>query len=255
MLAVQSFSARARHKDLVAPLRALAAPRRAILLGVAWLALLVPLAGCGAADNGVASKSAVQILAAAKAAAQSASSVHIAGTTGLSGTTLSINASLAKDHGHARVSLARIEMEAIRTGETLYIKGNRAYNAQLESTIGVKVPAGVWLKRPASGRLDRIGAVTEIEREVPLILNQSGPITKGATVKINGQPAIEIKETAKLYTQTLYVATTGNPYPLQLVKHGRETGQTTFTGWNDPVSVSAPSNAVELSQLQHAKRH
>jgi hypothetical protein len=255
VISSRSFSARTRAKALPGLLRALLATPQAVLLGVLCLGLLGGLAGCGSSDNGVASKPAGEILTAARAAAQNASSVRITGTTSLSGTTLSINASLAKDHGHARLSLAGIEMEAIRTGETLYSKGNRAYNAQLESTMGIKVPAGVWLKWPVSSRSARIGAVTDIKRELHLILNASGTVTKGATVKINGQPAIELKQTATLYTQILYVATTGNPYPIQLVKHGRETGQTTFTAWNDPVSVSPPSNAIDISQLQHTKGH
>ena len=73
-----------------------------------------------------------------------------------------------------------------------------------------------------------------MNREVPLILSARGPLTKGATVKVKGQSAIELKEAAKLYTGALYVATTGQPYPLLLRKSGRETGQTTFTRLERP---------------------
>jgi hypothetical protein len=226
--------------------------RAALVLAI--LTLGGGLAGCGSSDNRVASKPASEILAAARAAAQSATSVRITSSSNVGKAKLTLDASLAKENARAQLSLLGIDVEAIRIGDTLYIKGNRAFDARLQSTLGVKVPSGVWLKGPASGVLGQVGAFTSMNREVPLILGARGPITKGATTRINGQPAIELKETAKLYTGTLYVATTGNPYPIQLRKTGRETGQTTFTAWNDPVTVSAPANAVEISQLKRKGR-
>jgi len=57
---------------------------------------------------------------------------------------------------------------------------------------------------------------------------------------------IALEQTAKLYSGALFIATTGKPYPVELVKHGKETGQTTSSGWNQPVSLSAPANAVAI---------
>jgi hypothetical protein len=51
----------------------------------------------------------------------------------------------------------------------------------------------------------------------------------------------------------IVVSLVGEPYPIKLTKTGRASGQITFSGWNDPVTVSAPSNAIEISQLQTAK--
>jgi len=51
---------------------------------------------------------------------------------------------------------------------------------------------------------------------------------------------------------SLFVASTGEPYPIEIVKRGSETGHITFTDWHQPVSLSAPSGAIDLSQLQHA---
>ena len=81
--------------------------------------------------------------------------------------------------------------------------------------------------------------------------NPTLSLTKGPITTINGQKAIELKTKGKLYTGAIYIAATGTPYPIEIVKHGRETGQTTFTGWNQPVTLSAPAGAVELSQLEH----
>jgi hypothetical protein len=225
---------------------------RAVLLGAIFALLVAQVsAGCGSSDNGVASKSAPQILAAARSAAQKASSVHVLASTKIThGGSLSLDASLSKDQAHAHSSFLGLSFEVIRKGNTLYLKGNPLFNARLEATMGIKVPSGVWLKG-SDGRLAQIGSFTDISKELPLILSGSGKVTKGQKTEINGQPAIILKETRKLYTGTLYVATTGEPYPLKLSKTGRETGQTTFTGWNDPVTVTAPANAVELSGLEH----
>jgi hypothetical protein len=250
-----SFIACVRARDLAALSRTVPAPPGRVVLGALCLALSVPsLAGCGSSDNGVAAKPAIQILAATRVAAQSASSVRITGRSSAGGATLTLSASLAKDRGHARISLFGIGVEAIRVGDTLYIKGNRVFDTRLERTLGVKVPVGAWLKGPASGPLGRFGSFTDMNRELAIILSGRGPITKGARVKLDGQPAIKLKETAKLYTGALYVATTGQPYPIKLLKSGRETGQTVFSGWNEPVTVSPPANAIDISQLQHAKK-
>ncbi len=177
--------------------------------------------------------------------------MHVAVKSSAGGAKLTLDASLAKDQAHAQLSLLGISVEAIRIGDTLYIKGNRAFDTRLESTTGAKVPPGVWLKGPADGVLGQVGTFTDMNREVPLILEARGPLTKGAAVKVNGQPAIEVKETAKLFAGTLYVATTGQPYPLLLRKAGRETGQTTFSDWNGSITVDPPADAIDISQLEH----
>jgi hypothetical protein len=225
---------------------------RSLALLVVVLALSV--AGCGSSDNGVSSKPAGQILQATKTAAQSASSVHVVASSKLThGGSLKLDASLAKDQAHTQVSVLGMTFEVIRDGHTLYVEGDPVFAARLEAVLGVKIPANKWLKGSTEGALAQTGAFTEIDKELPLILSGSGPISTGAKVKIDGQPAIILKETRKLYTGTLYVATTGQPYPIKLVKKGRETGQTTFTGWNNPVTVTPPANAVDVSQLQHGK--
>ena len=177
--------------------------------------------------------------------------MHVVSKAGVGRASLTLNASLAKDGSHAQVSFLGIGFEGIRIGNTIYVKGNPVFDAHLGSVLGVKIPPNTWLKGPATGTLAQAGAFTDINSELPLLLSGSGTVTKGATTKINGQSVIELKQAQKLYTGSLYIATTGQPYPIKLVKTGRETGQTTFTGWNDAVTVTAPANAVEISQLEH----
>ena len=48
----------------------------------------------------------------------------------------------------------------------------------------------------------------------------------------------------------LYVAATGKPYPVAIVgsKKG-QSGAVTFDDWNKSVSLSAPSDALDISQF------
>ncbi len=218
------------------------------------LALLVALSGCGSSDNGVAAKSAKEILQASKAAAIGASSVRVVGVSKVRGSSFTINAHLALGSARARISLLGLDYEVIRIGETVYLKGSQAFYARLGASLGktLHVPVGTWLKAPAgSGPLGQLAALTDLPKELSLMLSTSAYLTKGASTTIDGQKAIALKEKAKLYEGVLYVATTGKPYPIELVKSGgRERGRTRFSGWDRGVSLRAPSPAVEVGGLK-----
>ncbi len=76
------------------------------------------------------------------------------------------------------------------------------------------------------------------------MLSTSGNITKGASTTLAGQPVIELKTEGKLYKGRLYVKTTGEPYPVRLEKHGRETSLITFSAWNDTAPPVAPTKTT-----------
>jgi hypothetical protein len=212
----------------------------------------VALAGCGGSSgNGVASKSADEILAASKAAADGASSVHVSSKTSLGATSLTFNLDLTSAGGRVHLTLGPLTYELIRVGNTLYLKGNPVFNQSLRTTTGLRAPHGKWLETQVnSAQLAQLAAITDRTGELGLLLRPQGAIGKGITATVNGHKAIELKETGQLSSSALYVATTGKPYPVALVKSGRETGATTFSGWNEPVSLTAPPNAIASSRLK-----
>ncbi len=243
-----------------------------LLAVVAILVVIaVVLGGCGGSTDSLASKSATEILAASRTAAREASAVHVKSQIFY---TTAIKRSKAKGKpkietklvpismdelqltsggGHARVVFFGSEIEAIRVGKTLYVKGGPRFYRSLARRAGVHLAPGTWLKAPANGsQLIDFAALTEAGGELTLLLRDPTlSLTKGHTITIDGQEAIELKERGKLYTGAIYIATTGKPYPIEILKRGEETGHTTFTAWNQPVTLSAPSDAVELSQLEH----
>lgn len=224
---------------------------------LAPLALAGALAGCGgSASSDIASKPAAAILTAARSAAESASSVHVVSNASQDKGKLSAksNLELASNGGRAQLSFLGISSETIRIANTLYVKGSRSFYTRL-SRRGLHVPRGAWLKTTAnSPSLGQLAALTDATSELHLLIKNTGTLTKGTTTTINGQKAIELKEATKHFTSTIYIATTGSPYPIEIIKHGRETSQTTFSGWNQPTPLAAPANAVELANLEHEGR-
>jgi hypothetical protein len=50
---------------------------------------------------------------------------------------------------------------------------------------------------------------------------------------------------------SLYVATTGEPYPVEIAQgSGTSTGAVHFDDWNEPVDIVAPKNAVDIAKLK-----
>lgn len=212
------------------------------------LALTAVLAGCGGSDgNGVASKSPTEILSASMAAAQGASSVHVVGNSTVGRLSATSDLQLTSNGGRAQVSLLGLAFEIIRIGNVLYVKGNLAFDERLHAITGANVPQGAWLKALVTdGALAQLVGFTNLRSELRFLLTHATPPTKGATTTLGRRQAIALNETGRLYSGSLYVATTGKPYPIEIVKHGKETGHTTFTAWNQPVSLSAPSNVQTL---------
>lgn len=240
---------------MLRPIRRLT-PRLTVMLAASVLVALavVALAGCGGSSsgNGVSSKSASEILAASKAAAGSASSVHVAGSLSSGGTPITLDLDLVSGHGgRGQISEGGLSFELIVVDGTVYIKGSSAFYSHFGGSAAAQLFKGKWLRSPAKGsELASLASLTNFGRLLEQTLASSGVLVKGATSTVAGKPVIELRDTSK--NGSLYVATTGQPYPVEIVKRGSETGHVSFTRWNEPVSLSAPAGAIDLSQLQHA---
>ena len=231
------------------------AHRRAMVAAVTILLSSAMLAGCGGSSSDPAlSGSPAQILAASRTAATHASAVHIQTTASQGPLTLNTDLQLTDTGGRAKLKFERLSYEVIRIANTIYLKGTPGVYKHLIAGNHVLVPTGLWLKGPATtGSLARYAALTSLPVQLDRQLT-GGPFTKGTTTTINGQKAIELHDTGKLFSGSLYIAATGNPYPIQIIKQGRETGRTTFSGWNQPAALSAPPDAIALTTLEHRGR-
>jgi hypothetical protein len=234
----------------------LAAPRSSTLLVViVLLGLATAISSCGSSSssgNGVSSKTPAEILAASKTAADRASSVHVAGALSSGEMPITLNLELASGHGgRGQVSEGGLSFELIVVDDSVYIKGSPSFYSHFGGAAAARLFQGKWLRAPsADGELASLASLTDFSHLLDQTLASHGALVKGATSTVAGQPVIELHDTAK--SGSLYIATTGQPYPIRIVKRGTEAGSVSFTGWNQPVSLAAPAGAIDLSQLQQA---
>jgi hypothetical protein len=218
---------------------------------------LVVLAGCGgsSSSNTIASKSATEILTESKAAADSASSVHVSGSIKSGTAPVTIDLNLASGKGaRGEISENGASFKLILVGGTAYISGSPAFYRSLGGAAAAQLLDGKWLKASAtSGEFASFNSLANMRQLIDTTLAAHGVLTKGATSTVNGQQAIAITDTNK--TGTLYVATTGKPYPVAITKGGSENGKITFSNWNQPVTITAPPNSVDLSELKALAGH
>jgi hypothetical protein len=213
------------------------------------LVVVALLAGCGGSSgvksNGEASKTADQIVADAEAAALSASTVHVSGSAGSS---LVVNLHLvAGKGGEGRMTANGLTFDIIRIGSHAYFKGDATFWHKFGGGAAATLLKGRWLKAPAStGRLSSLTPLTDITKLFSAMFASHGTLAVGKETTIGGRPAIGIIDTSK--GGTLYVATTGKPYPVAVRKSG--SGSITFDEWDAPVALTAPSSAVDVSQLK-----
>jgi hypothetical protein len=74
-----------------------------------------------------------------------------------------------------------------------------------------------------------------------------GKLTKAGTAKVLGHKTYVISSSKG---GAMYVAATGKPYPLEFKNGGgSSSGSVTFTNWNKPFAVPAPSGAIDLDKL------
>ncbi|MGP0101802.1 MAG: hypothetical protein ACLPUT_09320 [Solirubrobacteraceae bacterium] len=228
---------------------------RALPLALA-LALAATLAGCGGSSpsgNGVASRTPAQIVAAAKAAAAGAATVHVAGSIVGEGQPISLNMELvAGKGGRGRIALAGLAIQLIDVDRSLYINGSASFYSRFAGPAAARRLQGKWLKGPAErGPLRSLASLTDLGELIDSTLAGHGTLTRGAATTIGGRAAVGVTDPAR--GGTLYVATTGAPYPLEIVKAGADGGRIVFDRWNKPVTLAAPANPINIKQLQSGR--
>lgn len=219
----------------------------AVVAGIALSASV--LAGCGgSSSSGVASKSPSEIVSSAKTAILHASSVHVSGSIVTSGTPLDLDLTLVSGKGGlGQMSEGGLSFRIVNVGNTVYIQGSRGFWEHYGGATAARLLDGKWLKAPASGQFASIAALTNMQKLLGSILASHGGLTKGPTTTVNGHQVVAVSDKSK--GGTLYVATSGPPYPIEITRTGGGGGQIVFDRFNQPVTLTPPTNAVSLSQL------
>jgi hypothetical protein len=227
-------------------------------LGLAFVAVAVAvalLAGCGSSSpssNGIAAKTPTAIVAAARAAAARASSAHLSGTIVSEGSPISLDLELlAGKGGRGQISQSGLSFQLIQIEGTLFLDGSPAFYRHIGGSAAAQLFQGKWLKAPATtGNFASIASLTNLGQLMSSALASKGKLTRAGVATVNGQRAVGVKDAAA--GGTLYIATTGKPYPIEVVKDGGRGGKVVFDRWDKPVTLVAPADAIDITKLQSA---
>jgi hypothetical protein len=219
--------------------------------------LALALAACGGgssssssgSSNGIASKSAGEIVSAAASAVAGVSSVHVSGKVLTGGQNVTLDLNLVNGKG-GKGSMAQngLGFQIVAVGPEIYINGSSAFWKTFGGSAAAQLLSGKWLKAPAKGQLSSLAMLTNVQKLFNQLLSNHGNLAKGKTTTVQGQEVVAINDTTN--GGTLYVATTGRAYPIEIVKSGSQGGRLVFDRFNQPVSLAPPANPIDISQLR-----
>jgi hypothetical protein len=213
---------------------------------VATTAVLTIASGCGG-SGGEASRSAAQIADDASRAAAAATSVHIAGTASAQGQQVPVDVRLSTAGAVGTGSFGGTTVQIVRIGDNIYVRGAQQVLGSFLGAAAARKIDDHWVQIPAAmPQLQQFAALTDLKQLPTQLFKPAGTVTKAGTRTVNGTKAIALKGYGSDGSATLVVATSGTPYPLQLISSG---GTLTFSEWNAPVSVQKPSDVVPLTSL------
>jgi hypothetical protein len=218
-----------------------------LLTCLASAAVLAVLAGCGGSSSGggIASESPQKILKDSVAAANGLKSVHAAGTINSGGQHITIDIQLVGGvGGQGQITLGGLAFKLVGLNHYAYMQAPPAvWQKAGAPAAAAQQLQGKWLRTPATGQFAPIASLTNIHTLFNQLLSQHGKtLKKGDESTVAGRKVVAVTGGQG----TLYVATTGKPYPVELFKSGSDGGRIDFDRFNQAVSLSAPKNTIDL---------
>lgn len=215
---------------------------------LAGCAVLATLAGCGGSSSsasGIASESPQKIVNDSLAAANGLKSVHAAGTINSGGQRIALDIQLVGGvGGRGQITLGGLSFKLVGINNYAYMQAPPAvWQKAGAPASAAQQLQGKWLRTPATGQFASITSLTSIHTLFGQLLTQHGKsLKKGATSTVAGRKVVAVTGGQG----TLYVAASGKPYPVELVKAGSEGGKLDFDHFNQKVDLAAPKNTVNL---------
>jgi hypothetical protein len=212
-------------------------------------------------DNGVAALAPTEILAKAQAALPKVSSVHVTGQGQEEGQQFQLDLKI-KNHEGATGSLTipaggpsgsgSFKIDLIVLGQTAYIKGDKTFWTAIgggDATIANKV-GGKWVKTTTqNNKVKDLLTLADLNELSSSLLKPEGTVTKGEQKKINGKKAIGLVDGSK-DGGVLYIATEGDPVPVQIAEGGKGSGRVDFQDYGAPVELAAPPAGETVAEDQ-----
>ncbi len=218
--------------------------------GGVFVLLAATLGGCGSSSspNGLAAETPGHVVAAARSAADGAATVHVAGTLTGAGAPISIDLELVRGKGgRGRIALGALSIELVRIESAVYVRGNAAFYRRVAGPRAARLLEGKWLKGFEGGALSDLASLTDLDTLIDTALREHGTLAIGAAKTLDGQKVLSVNDASR--GGTVYVAATGAPYPIELLRAGGSGGRLLFDRWNQPISLEAPADALSVKQL------
>jgi hypothetical protein len=176
--------------------------------------------------------------------------VHVVGAIKSGAQSVGLNLSLVQGKGASgTMSENSASFKLISVGGSYYIQPDRAFLLKFaHSSAAADLFKGKWLKASSTdGSFASFGQLTSIKSLIGSLPHGHGTLTKGSTSTLAGQPTIAVTSSKG---GTMYVATTGKPYPLQVSKNsGGQSGKVTFSDYNKAFTITAPASSINIDQL------
>ncbi|MGA5299463.1 hypothetical protein ACPCHT_06010 [Nucisporomicrobium flavum] len=210
-----------------------------------------PAASSAAAGTGVAALSADEILQRAQAALIAAKSYRAEGVVNQDGQPIDIDLRVSGTDFAGDLALGQARVKLLAVGGKKYLQPNEQFWIMSTDAKQGRVLAngfrGRWVtgaeRDPSFAELFDVGSAEKF-------LKPTGTLSKGEQKEIGGVAAIALKDSADP-ASALWVATAGEPYPLQL--SGKGGSQLVYSDFGKPVTgveAPAPSKVVDLSKVQ-----
>ena len=240
-------------------------------MGVVLLAVgALATAGCGGSGTPDAISSSTQkrtvdlaelpadqVLAAARAAAHAARSVHVMGDISRGGRRTTLDLRL-RDGGDGRGSITTTggRIDLVRTRRDLYFRADQATLTQVLGPDRAREADGRFVKVAVGDATFRsLRDLLDMDTLFEALLFPKGTLSRVDGIPLGGVPTVGLRDEDPTSGGLLYVAASGSPYPLLL--RPDDTGDGEFElrlgEWNADVQVARPpaGETVDVEALNN----
>ncbi|HUY10287.1 MAG TPA: hypothetical protein VMW80_12765 [Candidatus Dormibacteraeota bacterium] len=226
-----------------------ATARRSLALSSAALVATLALTSCAPEPNGIQKEKGPAIAAAAARALGSARTFEIQASSTVQGSQGSITFDIeGQNEGVGTFTSSTISFQAEELRGTDYFRSTTLWSqvggAGLQTDLGNR---WVYIAASSSTAADLTQAFATLTSPKALemeIAKQAPTAVRGKASVYEGQSVIAVSEPP---TRTLYVATTGNPYPLRWVQPG--SGSVIFRDFGKRFHLKAPRKPLNLAAI------
>ncbi len=210
------------------------------------------LAGCsdGGGANGVAELGPGEIRAEVQEAVDQAESVHATGSFEFgNGGILELDITADRSGGTGTVAFMGSEFEVLSVAGTEYMRASaEVWENMTTDAAEVDALADRWAKGSAGSRAGiDMSRFLDLELIVEGLLVPDDEFAKGEETEVNGQAVIGLETPDGV---TIYIATTGEPLPVQRASPDGESGSLDLE-WDVDAEIAVPDQAevVDLSEV------